>query len=34
VREGLGLIIATVVLLIVAYTLWRVRREAPLVTQY
>jgi hypothetical protein len=34
VREGLGLIIATVALLIVAYTLWRVRREAPLVTQH
>jgi Transmembrane family 220, helix len=34
VREGLGLIIATVVLLIVAYTLWRVRRVSPLVTQH
>jgi hypothetical protein len=30
VREGLGLIIATVALLVVAYTLWRTRREAPL----
>jgi Transmembrane family 220, helix len=27
VREGLGLIIATVALLVVAYTLWRTRRE-------
>jgi Transmembrane family 220, helix len=30
VREGLGLIIATVALLLVAYTLWRTRRAAPL----
>jgi hypothetical protein len=30
VREGLGLIIATVALLVVAYTLWRTRRAAPL----
>ena len=33
VREGLGLIIATVALLVVAYTLWRIRREAPLASQ-
>jgi len=33
VREGLGLIIATVALLVVAYTLWRTRREAPLAGQ-
>lgn len=32
VREGLGLIIATVALLVVAYTLWRTRR-APLAQQ-
>ena len=30
VREGLGLIIAVVALAIVAYTLWRTRRSAPL----
>jgi hypothetical protein len=30
VREGLGLIIATVALLVVAYTLWRIRHAAPL----
>jgi hypothetical protein len=30
VREGLGLIIAMVALLVVAYTLWRTRRAAPL----
>jgi hypothetical protein len=30
VREGLGLIIATAALLVVAYTLWRTRRAAPL----
>jgi hypothetical protein len=30
VREGLGLIIATAALLVVAYTLWRTRRVAPL----
>jgi hypothetical protein len=30
VREGLGLIIATVALLVVAYTLWRTRRAAPI----
>jgi peptidoglycan/LPS O-acetylase OafA/YrhL len=29
VREGLGLIIAVAALLVVAYTLWRTRREAP-----
>jgi Transmembrane family 220, helix len=29
VREGLGLIIATAALLVVAYTLWRTRRAAP-----
>jgi Transmembrane family 220, helix len=33
VREGLGMIIATVALLVVAYTLWRTRREAPLASQ-
>jgi hypothetical protein len=33
VREGLGLIIATVALLVVAYTLTRARREAPLASQ-
>ena len=33
VREGLGLIIATVALLVVAYTLRRTRREAPLAGQ-
>lgn len=33
VREGLGLIIGTVALLTVAYTLWRSRREAPLARQ-
>jgi hypothetical protein len=33
VREGLGLIMATVALLVVAYTLWRIRREAPLARQ-
>jgi transmembrane protein TMEM220 len=30
VREGLGLIIATVALLVVGYTLWRIRHAAPL----
>jgi Transmembrane family 220, helix len=30
VREGLGLMIATVALLLVAYTLWRTRHAAPL----
>jgi hypothetical protein len=29
VREGLGLIIATVALLVVAYTLWRTRQAPP-----
>jgi Transmembrane family 220, helix len=33
VREGLGLIIATVALLVVAYTLWRARRVPPLAQQ-
>ena len=33
VREGLGLIIATVALLVVAYTLWRARREPRLASQ-
>jgi hypothetical protein len=33
VREGLGLIIATVALLVVAYTLWRTRREPRLAAQ-
>jgi peptidoglycan/LPS O-acetylase OafA/YrhL len=33
VREGLGLIIATVALLAVAYTLWRTRREPRLAGQ-
>ena len=30
VREGLGLIIATVAFLVVAFTLWHVRHAAPL----
>jgi hypothetical protein len=29
VREGLGMVIATVALLVVAYTLWRTRQEPP-----
>jgi len=33
VREGLGLIIATVALLVVTFTLWRFRRTEPLVSQ-
>jgi Transmembrane family 220, helix len=33
VREGLGLIIATVALLAVAYTLWRTRQAMPLAGQ-
>jgi hypothetical protein len=33
VREGIGLIMSTVALLVVAYTLWRARREAPLASQ-
>jgi len=33
VREGLGLIIATAVLLVVAFTLWRIRHEPPLAAQ-
>jgi hypothetical protein len=33
VREGLGLIIATVALLVVAYTLWRTRRAPHLAGQ-
>ncbi|MGH6915877.1 MAG: transmembrane 220 family protein, partial [Geminicoccales bacterium] len=31
VREGLGLIISTCVLLVAAYTLWQARREPPTV---
>jgi hypothetical protein len=33
VREGIGLILATVALLVVAYTLWRARREPRLASQ-
>jgi peptidoglycan/LPS O-acetylase OafA/YrhL len=33
VREGLGLIIATVALLAVAYTVWRIRRRPRLAEQ-
>jgi Transmembrane family 220, helix len=33
VREGLGLIIAVVALLVVAWTIWRTRRETPLARQ-
>jgi hypothetical protein len=33
VREGFGLIIATVALLVVAYSLWRIRHEGPVAGQ-
>jgi Transmembrane family 220, helix len=33
VREGLGLIIAMVALLVVAYTVWRARRQPTLASQ-